>query len=61
MGMYQDLPFVERMLNPISCVHPHPPITRALRFARDRLVAAGIKVVDWEPYKHQHGWEVIVS
>ncbi|CAG8272621.1 unnamed protein product [Penicillium salamii] len=42
-----------------GCVHPHPPITRALRFARDRLVAAGIKVVDWEPYKHQHGWEVI--
>ncbi|KAJ5326497.1 hypothetical protein MYU51_009987 [Penicillium brevicompactum] len=42
-----------------GCVRPHPPITRALRHARDKLVAAGIKVVDWEPYKHQHGWEVI--
>ncbi|CAG7931838.1 unnamed protein product [Penicillium olsonii] len=40
-------------------VRPHPPITRALHFARERLVAAGIKVVDWEPYKHQHGWEII--
>lgn len=44
-----------------SCVRPHPPITRALRLAKEKLVAAGVKVVDWEPYKHQHGWEVIVS
>ncbi|KAJ5143015.1 uncharacterized protein N7515_001802 [Penicillium bovifimosum] len=42
-----------------GCVRPHPPITRALRHAKEKLVSAGIKVVDWEPYKHQHGWEVI--
>ncbi|CAL5869433.1 uncharacterized protein PFLUO_LOCUS3662 [Penicillium psychrofluorescens] len=42
-----------------GCVRPHPPITRALRHARDKLVAVGIKVVDWEPYKHGHGWEII--
>ncbi|KAJ5128565.1 hypothetical protein N7448_002282 [Penicillium atrosanguineum] len=40
-------------------VHPHPPITRALRLARDKLTAAGIKVVDWEPYKHAEGWDII--
>ncbi|KAJ5201732.1 uncharacterized protein N7498_006395 [Penicillium cinerascens] len=44
-----------------GCVRPHPPITRALRLARDKLVAAGIKVVDWEPYKHDEGWDIIVS
>ncbi|KAJ5791464.1 uncharacterized protein N7518_008475 [Penicillium psychrosexuale] len=42
-----------------GCVRPHPPITRALRHAKEKLVAAGVNVVDWEPYKHQHGWEVI--
>lgn len=51
---------VEYLLIAARCVRPHPPITRALRHARDKLVAAGIKIVDWEPYKHQHGWEVIV-
>jgi Asp-tRNA(Asn)/Glu-tRNA(Gln) amidotransferase A subunit family amidase len=51
-----------RCANPfLSWVRPHPPITRALRHAKEKLVAAGVKVVDWEPYKHQHGWEVIVS
>lgn len=29
--------------------------------AKEKLQAAGIKVVDWEPYKHQRGWEIIVS
>lgn len=43
------------------CVSPHPPITRALRMAKEKLQAAGVKVVDWEPYKHQRGWEIIVS
>ncbi|KAJ5890792.1 amidase [Penicillium subrubescens] len=42
-----------------GCVRPHPPITRALRMAKEKLQAAGIKVVDWEPYKHQRGWEII--
>ncbi|OGE48730.1 hypothetical protein PENARI_c026G06386 [Penicillium arizonense] len=40
-------------------VRPHPPITRALGYAKEKLAAAGVKVVDWEPYKHKHGWEVI--
>ncbi|PYI24290.1 amidase [Aspergillus violaceofuscus CBS 115571] len=40
-------------------VHPHPPVTRALRLAKSKLEAAGIKVVDWEPYKHGHGWDII--
>ncbi|KAJ9197293.1 fatty-acid amide hydrolase [Paecilomyces variotii] len=40
-------------------VHPHPPITRGLQFVKEKLEAAGIKVVDWEPFKHDHGWEII--
>ncbi|GKZ44298.1 hypothetical protein AbraIFM66951_006187 [Aspergillus brasiliensis] len=40
-------------------VRPHPPITRALKHAKAKLQAAGIKVVDWEPYKHKHGWDII--
>ena len=60
MGNILDLAFEESLLTSISWVRPHPPITRALHFAREKLVAAGIKVVDWEPYKHQHGWEIIV-
>lgn len=43
-----------------SVVHPHPPITRALQHAKSKLQAAGIKVIDWEPYKHAHGWDIIV-
>ncbi|PLB40536.1 fatty-acid amide hydrolase [Aspergillus candidus] len=42
-------------------VHPHPPITRALQYAKSKLQAAGIKVLDWEPYKHAHGWDIISS
>lgn len=41
-------------------VRPHPPITRGLQYAKEKLQAAGIKVVDWEPFKHDHGWEIIV-
>ncbi|KAJ5175366.1 amidase [Penicillium canariense] len=40
-------------------VRPHPPVTRALRLAKEKLLAAGIKVVDWEPYEHQRGWDII--
>ncbi|GLB01684.1 hypothetical protein AtubIFM57258_000094 [Aspergillus tubingensis] len=40
-------------------VRPHPPITRALNHAKSKLQAAGIKVIDWEPYKHKHGWDII--
>lgn len=41
-------------------VRPHPPVTRALKHAKAKLQAAGIKVIDWEPYKHKHGWDIIV-
>lgn len=44
-----------------GCVRPHPPVTRALRHAKEKLLAAGLKVVDWEPYRHDHGWEIISS
>ncbi|KAJ5929614.1 hypothetical protein N7454_006564 [Penicillium verhagenii] len=44
-----------------GCVRPHPPIVRALKLAKEKLVAAGIKVVDWEPYKHDQGWKIISS
>lgn len=23
-------------------------------------MTAGIKIVDWEPYKHDHGWDIVV-
>lgn len=42
-------------------VHPHPPITRGLQYAKEKLQAAGIKVVDWEPLDHAHGWDIVVS
>ncbi|KAL2866870.1 ESCRT-II subunit protein VPS36 [Aspergillus lucknowensis] len=44
-----------------GCVRPHPPVSRALKHAREKLLAAGIKLVNWEPYKHDHGWEIISS
>ncbi|KAK7059185.1 hypothetical protein VNI00_001812 [Paramarasmius palmivorus] len=31
---------------------PHPPITRGLEMTRSALVAAGHKVIDWVPLKH---------
>lgn len=34
---------------------PHPPVRRALRTAADKLRAAGIKVVEWEPHDHDRG------
>ncbi|RDL29709.1 Uncharacterized protein BP5553_10689 [Venustampulla echinocandica] len=40
-------------------VHPHPPMQRAMRSAVEKLRAAGIRTVDWEPYKHQHGMRII--
>ncbi|KAJ5273541.1 hypothetical protein N7478_008666 [Penicillium angulare] len=42
-------------------VRPHPPVIRALNFAKEKLLKAGIKVVDWEPFKHDHGWKIISS
>ncbi|KAF9892336.1 hypothetical protein FE257_002113 [Aspergillus nanangensis] len=41
-----------------------PPYGRCERLALTRdakakLQAAGIKVVDWEPYRHDHGWDIV--
>ncbi|KAK6002561.1 hypothetical protein QM012_001311 [Aureobasidium pullulans] len=40
-------------------VKPHPPIIRALETAKSKLQAAGIKVVDWGNYKHDHAWDIV--
>jgi amidase len=40
-------------------VHPHPPIQRAMKMAVAKMKAAGIKTVDWQPYKHEHGMRII--
>ncbi|KAI4749247.1 fatty-acid amide hydrolase, partial [Aureobasidium sp. EXF-8845] len=40
-------------------VKPHPPILRALAAAKSKLKAAGVKVVDWENYKHDHAWDIV--
>jgi amidase len=42
-------------------IRPHPPITRALEYAAQKLKTAGIKVVEWEPVDHAHGWDIIQS
>ncbi|KAJ5108878.1 hypothetical protein N7456_005553 [Penicillium angulare] len=42
-------------------VRPHPPVVRALKLAKEKLLKAGIKVIDWEPFKHDHGWKIISS
>ncbi|KAF4903706.1 putative amidase [Colletotrichum fructicola] len=39
--------------------HPHPPVTRALKHAVAKLKDAGIKVVDYEPYNHKEGADII--
>ncbi|KAL4738886.1 amidase signature domain-containing protein [Aspergillus similis] len=44
-----------------GCVRPHPPVIRALKHAQERLRAVGVNVVDWEPYNHDHGWNIISS
>ncbi|KAF5231755.1 hypothetical protein FANTH_13277 [Fusarium anthophilum] len=40
-------------------VRPHPPVLRALRYAVEKLKAAGITVVDFEPYNHQEGMDIV--
>ncbi|OGE47725.1 hypothetical protein PENARI_c038G07466, partial [Penicillium arizonense] len=40
-------------------VHPHPPITRGLRYAKEKMQATGIKIVDWEPMDHALGWDIV--
>lgn len=41
-------------------VKPHPPVIRALKAAAEKLKAVpGVRVVDWEPFDHQRGWDII--
>ncbi|CAI6097678.1 unnamed protein product [Clonostachys chloroleuca] len=40
-------------------IHPHPPVLRALEYAVAKLRRSGIKVVDFAPFDHQEGWEII--
>lgn len=40
-------------------VRSHPPVLRALRTAVDKLKAAGIRAVEWEPYNHQAGVDLL--
>lgn len=40
-------------------MHVHPPITRALKEVKAKLEAAGHKVIDWKPYKHAIGNNII--
>lgn len=43
-------------------VVPHPPMLRALRMAKEKLLAApNVEVIDYEPYDHDRGYTIIVS
>jgi amidase len=42
-------------------VHPHPPITRALRIVKEALLAAGHTVIDWTPHKARELQETLVG
>jgi amidase len=42
-------------------VKPHPPVTRALQEVVGKLKSnAKFELVDWQPYKHDLAWEIIV-
>lgn len=40
-------------------IHPHPPITRALREVKQKLESAGHTVIDWIPYHHDRAYDII--
>jgi len=41
-------------------VTPHPPITRALKEIKKKLLhVKNIECVDWTPYQHAHAWQII--
>ncbi len=43
-------------------VKPHPPIMRAMQEVVKKLKGvSGISICDWIPWKHDLGWEIIVS
>ena len=58
---FRNLLIVLRPDDRSRIARPHPPIIRALQTAKDTLQAAGVKVVDWEPYKSMEMLEIIVS
>ena len=42
-------------------VKPHPPVTRALKQVVEKLKEKrNVEIVEWRPYKHDLGWELIV-
>lgn len=54
--MYQDVqkrPLVIGLLLDDGVVRPHPPITRTLLELKDKLQAAGHRVVLWDPKNHK--------
>ncbi len=40
-------------------VKPHPPMIRALQIVADACKAAGMEVLDWEPYQHDKAWDIV--
>ncbi|KJZ79193.1 hypothetical protein HIM_01344 [Hirsutella minnesotensis 3608] len=42
-----------------SIIKPHPPITRALLAAEQRLSSAGVKCVRWSPHRHDEGVGIV--
>ncbi|KAH7905825.1 amidase signature domain-containing protein [Hygrophoropsis aurantiaca] len=68
MPLSFDLPdLTQRKLRVGIMVHdqwitPHPPMLRALRMAREKLIAApNVEVVEFEPYKHIYGYNLAVE
>ncbi|KAL2061684.1 hypothetical protein VTL71DRAFT_7061 [Oculimacula yallundae] len=58
---WKDIKVSTEMTVGIMIVHPHPPMNRALKNAKTKLQASGIKVVDWEPYKSPEILQLIVT
>ncbi|KAI0730357.1 general amidase [Fomitopsis betulina] len=42
-------------------VKPHPPLLRALHMTKDALIAAGHKVIDWQPLKHHEFYKLCMA
>jgi amidase len=41
-------------------VLPHLPITRALKYAVEKIQRAGFTVLEYKPYNAQDAWDIIV-
>jgi amidase len=59
--MPQDRPLKIGVLWHDGVVHPHPPITRALKAVTERLKDTGIDVVNFAPYLHDEAWAILSS